>query len=560
MKKICVLLSLLTVTGLNHLQAQDTVEEDPFADYSYLWEKPEKKKKKKKKSKTEPVAIDSLVSEAGADSTQFETITESVADSLTQDMATLAADQAAQDSLNQIAKDEKRAERQEKVSGKKDPEDFRAGLPPLNSSGSINGGVTYSTIDGKAYVGMNIAPEFSIGKVGVGLDVPILYGLDDNKVRTEMFTDGVGVLRVIRYVRYGQQKIDPVYVKVGELTGLSIGYGGLVNNYSNSTSYEKRKIGLHYDVNYKGWGGIEGMYSDFDASSMNLLAIRPYVKPLRWLPTPIIRTLEVGATYIQDRDQTTLPGSSSDDPQKYVLTKDGVGALGFDAGMTLFRIPFMQVDLFANYSMLNLETQALEETLSLVSVDDSSFPSPNEFKKGTGASVGMNFRFHFIADLLSTDVRIERLTYSDFYMPQFFDASYELNKDNKILTSTLAEKQQGIYGSLTGHILKIVSLGGSLMLPDDISESSPATVTLHADVDRLANKFSIHANYFKGGLTDLNDAFKLDDNSLAKVRFAYHMNKFMVMGVDYFWTFTPTDDGYKATRYVSPFFGVSIPL
>ena len=47
--------------------------------------------------------------------------------------------------------------------------------------------------------------------------------------------------------------------------------------------------------------------------------------------------------------------------------------------------------------------------------------------------------------------------------------------------------------------------------------------------------------------------------TLAKVRFIYHLNKFLATGVDYYWAFTPTGDGsYKATKYVMPYFGVSI--
>lgn len=181
------------------------------------------------------------------------------------------------------------------------------------------------------------------------------------------------------------------------------------------------------------------------------------------------------------------------------------------------------------------------------------------FQDGTGASVGVNFRFHFIADLLSTDIRIERLNYSDHYLPQFFDATYEINKDAKIYALGAAEKMSGFYGSLTGHILKKVQLGGSLMIPDDITEATPATVRVNADLDRLADKFSFHGSYIKGNLTDLGDTFKFDERSLAKLRVVYHLNKFLAAGFDYYWAFTPTaDGGYKATKYVSPYFGLSI--
>ena len=489
-------------------------EDDPFSDYSYLWEDPKEKKKNEKLKK-----------------------------------------KAEQDSLKEAVSESKEPRETKEL-----PPDFRAGLPKKNPTNSINGGLTYTVIDGKAYAGLILAPEFTLGKVGVGLEIPVMYGLDDNSFRTEVFTDGVGALRTIRYLRYGNQKVDPIYVKVGSLSNLMIGYGGLVNNYANSISYEKRKVGMHFDVNYKGLGGIEGMYSDFDPSSFNLMAIRPYARPLSWSNIPVVRTLELGATYISDKDQTTLLGSENGDESTYLFTNEGISAVGADVGLTLLSVPFIQIDLFSNFSQLQVVSQALADTIIAEVGRDSLELVNGTFENGYGLSVGLNFRFHFIADLLSTDIRIERLNYSDYYLPQFFDSYYEINKDNKIYSLVYARKMQGFYGSLTGHILNKVRLGGSLMIPDNISEVSPAMISLNADVDRLADKISIHGRYFKGGLADLGDAFKLDERSLARVRFVYHMNKFLVAGVEYSWAFAPTDDGFKTTQYVSPFFGLSIQL
>lgn len=557
--------------------AQETVEEDPFSDYSYLWEDTKKKKKdKKKKTKEEqpakemaadstlsepvPAPIDSVqdVSTIPADSTVLEEPVVAV-DSTQLEEEPLEPATTAQDSIKQANKAAKREARKEKQKDKEPAKDFRAGLPPPNAGSSINGGITYTNIDGQDYVGLVLAPELKFGKVGVGIDVPILYGLDDKKVRTEMFEDGVGALRLLRYVRYGQQKVDPFYVKVGDLGGTMIGYGGLVNNYTNSVSYEKRKVGLHYDFNVKGLAGIEGMYSDFDPASFNLFVIRPYVRPLSWTFIPIARTLEIGTTILSDHDQTAIIGADATH-STYSFTEEGIGAFSMDMGLTLLSVPFIQIDLFANYSKLNVETTALKDTLSVLQTAGAVNMPSDSFEKGSGVSAGFNFRFNFIADLLSTDIRIERLSYTDYYLPQFFDAAYEIDKDSKILSLASAEKMKGIYGSLNGHVLKKLILGGSLMIPDDISETAPAVVTLNADVDRLFNKFSMHAKYYKGGLTDLSDAFTLDERSLAKIRFVYHLNKFIVAGADYFYSFTPTEHGYTTTKYVSPYFGVSIQL
>jgi hypothetical protein len=438
--------------------------------------------------------------------------------------------------------------------------DFRGSSGGDAGGGTINGGVTFTVIDDQYYAGMTLQPEFSIWKIGVGLNVPILFNIQDQTFRKEIYQDGVGLARMITYLRFGKQKQDPIYVRVGELNGIMIGFGGLVNNYTNSTSFEKRKVGLHYDVNFKGLIGLEGMYSDFDPTSSNLMVTRPYIRPLGFLSVPVVRTLEIGASFVKDRDQTAIPLSDSTFTSYNFTGGDGISAFGIDAGINLVSIPFINIDAFFNYGRLDLATGGLQDSIDMITPDAGSLLSDG-YADGTGSSYGVNFRFNFIADVLKTDVRIERLSYTEHYLPQFFDFSYELNKDARIFATTVAEQKSGIYGSLTGHILQTIQLGGSLMIPDQISEETPAVVQVNANAERVADKFSLQGTYLKGNLADLADAFKLDERSITKVRFIYHMNKFLAVGLDYYWAFTPVGDGsYKATKYVSPYFGLSIKL
>ncbi len=565
MNRILLILTLLYCAPLALTYGQET---DAYSDYSYLWadDKKKKKNKKKKKGAKSTVSIADSAQLPTVDSLQFETLS---SDSLFQDDTPLETSldpaanaellyktEAVPDTLQETEPVSEEAEEVplEKTRAKKERvpiNDFRAPLTPEGSGGNFTGGFTYTTIGDEAFVGMVLSPEFSIGKVGIGLNVPILYGLDSKSVRTEIFRDGVGAARLVRYIRYGAQKQDPVYVRVGQLDGTMIGYGGLVNNYSNTTSFEKRKVGLHYDINWKGFAGIEGLYSDFDPSSQNLLVTRPYVRPLAFAGIPVVSTLEFGATFVSDKDQTSIPTSDTT-TTSYAFTSNGVNAFGLDVGITVLSVPFIQIDLFANYSNLSIANDSLE-TVAMAQLGDDSFQS------GSGFSFGTNFRLHFIADVFSTDIRIERLSYKDHYLPQFFDAVYEINKDAKLLSLVSAEAKNGIYGSLTGHVLQKLQLGGSLMIPDNVSDTSPAVVRVHADMDRLADKFSFHGSYIKGGLGDLSDAFTLDERSLAKLRFIYHMNKFLATGVDYYYAFTQVDDGsYQVTKTVMPYFGVSI--
>ncbi len=601
---------LLVLVSSNLLLAQETETEDPFSDYSYLWEDPKAKAKEEKRKQKEElkrqkeleklrkqgllpdsteatneidstndlnlatIPADTIPADSVSDDFSIEqdtlktedvTNTEDIANDSTitetpvENLYSEETEEEVEPNLSTAIEERKKEDkRKEKKAREAVPiKDFRSGMTE-SSGGSFNGGFTFTQIGGQNYVGMVLSPEFKIWKLGVGLNVPILYGLDDKSIRTEIFEDGVGAARLIRYIRYGVQKKDPVYARVGELSGTMIGFGGLVNNYTNTTSYEKRKVGLHFDVNWKGFAGLEGLYSDFDPTSSNLLVTRPYVRPLAFSGIPIVKTFELGAVYATDKDQTEIPTTDSTFTT-YSFTENGVSAFGIDAGVTVLSIPFIQIDLFSTWNKLNMTSPALTDSLQSVFDANGTETLSDGYEDGSGFSVGLNFRFNFIADLLSTDLRIERLSYSEHYLPQFFDANYELQKDARILSLGNAQKMSGIYGSLTGHILDKVRLGGSLLLPDEVSASSPAVVMVHADAERLADKVSIHANYIKGNLDDLSDAFTFDERSLAKVRFIYHMNKFLAAGVDYYWAFALAEDGsYKVTKYVSPYFGVSI--
>jgi hypothetical protein len=142
---------------------------------------------------------------------------------------------------------------------------------PMAQQSSLGALLGYTDIGGQKFIGMRIQPEFVLGKFAIGLDVPILFNIEDNfKLRTEEFKDGVGWFRMMRYVSWGVKKRDPVYIRVGDLTGSWIGYGILLDNYTNAVSFEKRKVGATFDVLVKNLVGVEGLYSDFDPTSFNL--------------------------------------------------------------------------------------------------------------------------------------------------------------------------------------------------------------------------------------------------------------------------------------------------
>jgi len=403
----------------------------------------------------------------------------------------------------------------------------------------------FARIGGKNYAGVRLNPELRLGKVGVGLDIPLYFNLEDGKMHTDEFKGGTGLLRLISYLSYGRKKKDPVYIKVGQLRGEHVGYGSLVNNYSNSMSFEKRKTGISYDVCIKKMFGVEGMYSDFNTGSFNLFAIRPYVRPFGASEIPVIKTLDMGFTYVKDKDKTKRYDESNDINH---FLKDGMSAWSLDMGMTLVNSSVFNLGWYAHYSQLR---QVKSDSLK------TYFAAPEtlaNYDSGSGMGIGLNANMKVIGNLFMLNARIERLWYSDNYMPQFFDAMYELNKDAKIAQLGRAEKQEGIYGSLNASILDKIIIGGNLLLPDNISETSPAFMQVHLRTKDLFDKILIEGSYSKGNLTKLDDAFKFDENSLAIMRFAYKIAPILYTGVDYRWTWLKKDDGnFKIDNSVMPY-------
>ncbi len=412
----------------------------------------------------------------------------------------------------------------------------------------FNANLGLTNIDGQNYFGMRIQPEFSFGKVGLGLDIPLLFDIGNGQIRTEEFTQGAGILRMIRFLRYGNKNRDAVYIKVGDLTGERLGFGSLIGNYTNATSFERRKVGISASFLIKKAFGLEVIYSDlnFDGST-KMLGLRPFIKPFGNSKIPIIKTTEIGASFVSDHDDYQEEGVVIP-TTKY--SSDGIKAMSFDLGLSLIQSNILNLRLDAQYSQLSKN--------DLLAADNPTF----NYDKGTGFAIGVETDFRFIANTVLMNARIERQWYGDNYIAQFFNFAYEINKDARLSELLTATKSQGIFGTLSAEILKTVKIGGSLLLPDNIDSNDPnsrgAIVGLDLETKQIG-KFKARGTYVKAGLNDLGDTFTLDERSLANLIVTYKIGKFMEAGVDYQWTFAEDETGvFKATNQVRPYVGISL--
>ena len=425
-------------------------------------------------------------------------------------------------------------------SGKKDDFTFQG---PGDGSGfsQMNMPFGYTRIGDKDYISLRFQPEFSFGKFGVGLDVPFLYSPADGKFRWEEYKGGVGPLRLIRYVRYGVKHVDPVYARVGDISGTSLGYGLTMYNYSNAVSFEKRKWGLNYDLNYDLRFGVEGVYSDFNG--FNIFGIRPYARPLKTSEIPVIKTLEVGVTYITDQDKN--------------MTFRGVTEMGADLGVTVFQNSFVQILPYMEFAKI-MKNDDIKDSL------DAMAGGAPSYKSGQGFAYGVNFRFNFVADIFNMGIKLERRMFSNDFIPQYFNALYEVNKDARAMMLPYAKGQQGSYGEIFANLIGKVQIIGGISVPDKMKKTRDANIHLGLMVPKLIPKVIISGSYDKAYLKNLGAAFTFNQNSVANIRFAYEAYQtgpfVFVTGVDYKWTFVKVNDNLKAKKYITPYVGMMMNM
>ena len=113
--------------------------------------------------------------------------------------------------------------------------------------GMLYGGIGVSVIDDQTFFSIQARPEVAFGKVGIGLNLNLLFNAETGEIRKEDWDTGYDYFRLLRYVRYGH-KWDPVYARVGTLDVARLGHGFILNYYTNEASVDMRKIGLAFDL------------------------------------------------------------------------------------------------------------------------------------------------------------------------------------------------------------------------------------------------------------------------------------------------------------------------
>ncbi len=371
--------------------------------------------------------------------------------------------------------------------------------------GSLTGGLGFTQIDNEKYFSFSLRPDLSIGKFGVGLNISLLYNADNGHIRSEDWNESYDWARLIRYIRYGR-KGDNFFTRVGAQDLARLGHGFIMNYYTNEASYDDRKIGLALDYDF-GIGGFETLTSNLGRAE--ILGGRGFVRPLRpFIPLPIIKDIAVGLSYVMDIDPDGRRGTS-----------DATRVVGFDV-----EVPLLRFSMFNSYAY---------------------FDAAHIQNRGSGRAVGVQAHLTLIAGVAEASAQLERRWLGKEFTPSYFNAFYEVERYYPVNDTTfsgkydallgITDETRGVFGEVVGDLMNIVRFIGNFQRLDD--QKNSGVLHIAAEIPDAVPKIAAHATYDRRAIEKMSDLFKLDDDSVARVGIGYKIMPYMLLYLDYIYTF-----------------------
>ena len=474
------------------------------------------------------------------------------------------------------------------------------GPPPKPFSMGL--GIGAATLDGVLYNQLALRPEINIWKVGIGLDL-VLYVDNEGNMRNEEWdieNDPALLLDKILYVRYGDIS-DPLWIKYGSIEGKTMGYGGLMNGYSNMMEFPTvRRVGINTGFNIGPVGGELFLSNLKDISRGGTIGgLRMAYTVSDDLP------ITIGVNYItdanmfsglKDKDGDSYPDAFDDFPDDSTLWNDTDGdgwpdpghgdsildslididadgdniidsdenfddidlkatpfslrnnkavtnALSFDIGYPIFRSDMISLQVYGEYNSL---------TFPGVSTADSTFNRPD--RSGSGITLpGLRSTLFGILDL-----SLEYRMINGSYVPQFFDQAYDLNrvvtntidgqtyvrtKDMVVFdTYTDSASSSGLFGSAGLSLFNLISFTASYAnMKADTTELKSFNSYLNLNTDNIPKISSAMAYYQRNNDDNPFDFENPTENTIMGYRVGYELSK----GVSLIWDFRQfyRDDG-----------------
>ena len=421
---------------------------------------------------------------------------------------------------------------------------------PSQQYTGIGGSVGASIFKGKPYFLIGFAPQFEFGPWGIGIDGNIRIS-DHGTLRKEDFDQLYDYIRFINYVRFGKP-YDDVYARFGGITNASLGHGAIVDNYSNNSSYDNRRIGLWSKLDL-GFVGGELILSDVFAKS--LVAARALTRPFHLVPglasTWFFRNIEFGGTASYDFDSNATRIIPNREPyvKHFRDTIDGEprDSLVIDHDLKRLSSPLTIYGLDAALTVWQgdgVEGRIYGDYVNIINFNEG-------FLFGARASFYTDSQIFF-------DARLERFLFKNHFLPNYYNSFYERERYNDDVTSldyitkatrladTAASQGNGSKFGIFFREGRVVEASLTYSHLDNRGASDLMEIRL--TFPDLWWKFFGSLSYQRRNIDGPKDYFKFDENTLAGARLSFQPFPFITLSAIARWTFTRDENNHVQTQ------------
>lgn len=470
--------------------------------------------------------------------------------------------------------------------------------------------VAQTLLGGAAGIGMvggdwyaTLTLQFSLDRDywGFGVGVPLRLRLVDNDPKSDNFASLIrkedwdefsDFLRILRYVYVGDRtKTGPFYLRVGELSGLSLGHGTIVHRFSNGFDVDRYRLGADLAVNVGPVGGELVIGDMARPTDTTLFGVRVHARPLMFdysgggaeAPSP------AGGTQPADNGapaQTAEAAAESSGGGLYDWRSRFVVGLSLisdpTAPLQLKRLAAGGVALDSNAHPIVEKERALiilgfdlgYELLRGAPLSITPYIDLNDITyadSGWGFHIGVlwNLSVPLLIDTLTVDLKTEYRRVSSEYLSPYFDSTYVVERYDspqgsgspKLATILAAKNLPGKNGyvfDLVAGFPKYVYIGGAFT--DYDGGQNDGTLRLSLEIPAL-EVLKLSAFYYRTGIGGFDDMFKLDDRSAIVAEASIPISSIFTANLRWWRLWHATAGGaYESTDDWSVGVGISVPL
>jgi len=385
-------------------------------------------------------------------------------------------------------------------------------------TGAVDGRLGFGQVDEDVFMTVNGGTAMRWGQLGWGIQVPLRIRLNDEApkdssvIRKEDWDEVSDWTRVIRFVEWGsEKKPEPVYARLGDLNGITLGHGTIVDRYYNVIDADHYQTGVFVKTDLGVAGGSFFMDNIVDPE---LVGVRGMIRPLtfgKW--GEFYDRFTVGVTLVGDTQAPREPKYASGGDERRI---------NGDGDLMVNTEPLWLFGVDLGWKVIETEQFALTPYVDL---------------NVMGATRGTGFHTGLLATIqagqsVTFGTRLEYRAVTEDYAPNYVNSWYEIERldfrdsadDAPSITESVPKLDyymrrsdagkdavlHGFHSTVDMTLFKAITIGGTY---EDTQGAYNSNLMLRLLLPWIAG-IKVSAYYAKRNFEKFSEAFDLDGGLL----------------------------------------------